>query len=145
VLEQLSNVAATIVCYEAPHRILDALQDIEETMGHRRVVVARELTKIHEEFLSGEAGSLREALAARIGGVKGEITLMIARREGPAEDDPRPLAEAVEAAMREGLSRMEAIKAVARRRGLAKREVDQATVNDPSTPPSRCCRCVRPG
>lgn len=129
VLEQLSNEAATIVCYEAPHRILDALQDIEETMGPRRVVVARELTKIHEEFLSGEAGSLREALAARSGGVKGEITLMIARREASAEDDPRPLAEAVEAAIREGLSRMEAIKAVARRRGLAKREVYQALVN----------------
>jgi 16S rRNA (cytidine1402-2'-O)-methyltransferase len=130
VLDQLGHETATVVCYEAPRRILDTLQDIEETMGPRRVVLARELTKIHEEFLSGEAGSVREALAAR-SGVKGEITLLIARREAAAEDDPRPLAEAVEAAMREGLSRMEAVKAVARRRGLAKREVYQAVVNDP--------------
>jgi 16S rRNA (cytidine1402-2'-O)-methyltransferase len=140
-LQRLEREAATIVCYEAPHRILDTLEDITQVLGPRRVVVARELTKIHEEFLCGDAGSVRETLAAR-GGVRGEITLLIAKGE-VAAGDSSSIPEAVEAAMREGLSRMEAIKTVARRRGLAKAEVYRAMVSDPSTPPSRCCRCAR--
>lgn len=122
VLEALGSVPATLVCYEAPHRIQETLADIEEVMGVRRVVLARELTKIHEEFLTGDARSLRETLAARPA-IKGEITLLIARGDPSAEADSRPLDEAVEEAMREGLSRMDAMKAVARRRGLSKREV----------------------
>lgn len=123
-LEDLADEPATLVCYEAPHRILETLEDIERLMGPRRVVLARELTKVHEEFLTGSPSEVRASLAARPV-VKGEITLLIARAEGPL-GDPTPLADAVEAAMSEGLNRMDAIKAVARRRGLAKREVYQA-------------------
>ncbi len=122
VLEALASIPATLVCYEAPHRILETLADIEELMGAQHVVLARELTKIHEEFLTGDARSLRETLASRPA-IKGEITLLIARGEATADADPRPLSEAVEAAMGEGLSRMDAMKAVARRRGLSKRAV----------------------
>jgi len=125
VLEKLAGETATVVCYETPHRILEALEDIEQLLGARRIALARELTKIHEEFLFGDASSVRQALASRPA-VKGEITLVIGRREAPAEADTGGLGEAVEAAMREGLSKMEAIKAVARRRGLAKREVYRA-------------------
>jgi len=124
-LEKLAGEPATVVCYETPHRILEALEDIEQVLGARRIALARELTKIHEEFLFGDACSVRQALASRPA-VKGEITLVIGRRESPAEADTGPLGEAVEAAMREGLGKMEAIKAVARRRGLAKREVYRA-------------------
>ncbi len=128
-LEKLAGEPATVVCYETPHRILEALEDIGQVLGARRIALARELTKIHEEFLFGDAPSVRQALASRPA-VKGEITLVIGRREAPAEADTGGLDEAVEAAMREGLSKMEAIKAVARRRGLAKREVYQA-LNQP--------------
>jgi 16S rRNA (cytidine1402-2'-O)-methyltransferase len=124
-LEALARDPATVVLFEAPHRILETLADIERVLGARRLVLARELTKIHEEYLFGDAATLRATLAARPS-VKGEFTLLVARAETAPEEDSRPLAEAVEEAMREGLSRMEAMKAVARRRGLGKREVYQA-------------------
>jgi 16S rRNA (cytidine1402-2'-O)-methyltransferase len=85
------------------------------------VVVARELTKMHEELLRGTAAQIRATLMARES-VKGEITLLIGKRTGAAEDDT-PLAEAVEALMAQGMGRMEAIKTVAHRRGLSKRDV----------------------
>ena len=120
-LQSLCREEVTLVFYEAPHRLLDTLADIAATLGSRPVVVARELTKIHEEFLRGTAEEVRAALAAR-DTVRGEITLLIGRAEGPEPDD-RPIEEAVDAGILEGLSRMEAIKQVARRRGLSKREV----------------------
>jgi 16S rRNA (cytidine1402-2'-O)-methyltransferase len=120
-LEALQDETATLIFYEAPHRIVDTLSAVEQALGNRPVVVARELTKIHEEFLRGTASEVRTALLAR-DSVKGEITLLIGRRMGVAQDDT-PLAEAVEACIAQGMSRMEAIKTVAHRRGLSKREV----------------------
>jgi 16S rRNA (cytidine1402-2'-O)-methyltransferase len=120
-LEALRDEPATLVFYEAPHRILEALGAVEQALADRPVVVARELTKMHEEFLRGTAAEVRAALAARET-VKGEITLLIGKASGAAQDST-PLAEAVEACVGEGMSRMEAIKAVARRRGLSKRAV----------------------
>ncbi len=124
-LEELAESRETLVLFEAPHRILESLEDIGQVLGTRRIVLARELTKVHEEFLSGDAASLRQDLASRPA-IKGEFTLVIERAEPAPEADSRPLAEAVDSAMGEGLSRMEAMKAVARRRGLSKREVYQA-------------------
>lgn len=120
-LEELAGESATLVFYEAPHRIVESLRDIEETLGPRPVVVARELTKIHEEFLRGTAGEVAAVLDTRMS-VKGEITLLIGRATAPPPDET-PVNEAVDALMRGGMSRMDSIKAVARRRGLAKREV----------------------
>jgi 16S rRNA (cytidine1402-2'-O)-methyltransferase len=120
-LEDLRPSQTTLVFYETPHRVLGALEDIEETLGPRPVVLARELTKIHEEFLRGTAAEIREALAIRPS-VKGEITLMIGKSETAAMDDT-PLVEAVENLVASGISQMEAIKTVARQRGLSKREV----------------------
>ena len=74
----MKGYPATLVFYETPHRILEALDDIAEVLGPRRVTIGRELTKIHEEFLVGEPAELREALAKRPS-IKGEITLMIAK------------------------------------------------------------------
>jgi 16S rRNA (cytidine1402-2'-O)-methyltransferase len=120
-LESLAGEPATLIFYEAPHRILEALEAIEQALGPRPVVVARELTKIHEEFLRGTPAEVREQLALR-DAVKGEITLLIGKATGPAPDDT-PLPDAVEALVRTGTPRMDAIKQVARRRGLSKREV----------------------
>jgi 16S rRNA (cytidine1402-2'-O)-methyltransferase len=120
-LEAIAEETATTVFYEAPHRILEALEAIEQVLGDRPVVVARELTKLHEEFLRGTAAEIRATLAAR-DSVKGEITLLIGKATAPPPDDT-PLADAVEALIREGAPRMDAIKQVARRRGLSKREV----------------------
>jgi 16S rRNA (cytidine1402-2'-O)-methyltransferase len=120
-LEALQDSPATLIFYEAPHRIVDTLAAVEQALGNRAVVVARELTKIHEEFLRGTAAEIRATLAARES-VKGEITLLIGKGTGTPDDDT-PLAEAVEECIAHGMTRMEAIKTVAHRRGLPKREV----------------------
>jgi 16S rRNA (cytidine1402-2'-O)-methyltransferase len=120
-LEGLKDYASTLVFYEAPHRIVETLAAVEQALGDRPVVVARELTKMHEELLRGTAAEVRAALSARES-VRGEITLLIGKRAGVAEDDT-PLTDAVDACVAQGMSRMEAIKTVAHRRGLSKREV----------------------
>ena len=120
-LEQLKPETATLLFYETPHRILEALEDVTAVMGARPVVVARELTKLHEEFLRGAAAEVRSQLASRQS-VKGEITLLIGKSDAVEADDT-PLELAVLAAERQGLPRMEAIKHVAKQRGLSKREV----------------------
>ena len=120
-LEALAGEHATLIFYEAPHRILEALEAIEQVLGSRPVVVARELTKIHEEFLRGTAAEVRAQLAAR-DAIRGEITLLIGKATGPAPDDT-PVDAAVERLVNGGTARMDAIKQVARRRGLSKREV----------------------
>ena len=121
VLEALRDESATLIFYEAPHRILETLSDVERILGPRPVVVARELTKIHEEFLRGTAGQVRALLADRPS-VKGEITLLIGKGQAQTNDSAT-VEEAVEARVQAGMTRMDAIKEVARERGLAKREV----------------------
>jgi 16S rRNA (cytidine1402-2'-O)-methyltransferase len=121
VLEERKAETGTLIFYETPHRILEALDDISAVMGARPVAVARELTKIHEEFLRGTAAEIRATLGARPS-VKGEFTVLIGKAETVAVDQT-PIEDAVRAAEREGLSRMDAIKRVARERGLGKRDV----------------------
>jgi 16S rRNA (cytidine1402-2'-O)-methyltransferase len=121
VLEELRAESATLVFYEAPHRILDALEDVEAVLGSRPVVVAREITKLHEEFLRGTVGEVREQLAGRPA-VKGEMTLLIGKATEVLTSD-QPLEEAVRELELQGVSRMEAIKQVAKARGMGKRDV----------------------
>jgi len=122
-LEEMKNYPATIVFYEAPHRILEALDDVADVLGARRIVLARELTKIHEEFLVGEPAELRETLAKRPS-IKGEITLMIGKAEAP-EPDATPIEAAFDKLLEAGVPRMDAMKTLARERGLSKRDVYQ--------------------
>ena len=124
-LEAVRESSSTLIFYEAPHRILATLADVEKVLGPRDVVVARELTKIHEEFLRGPVAEVRAALESR-SPAKGEITLLIGKAEAPPAD-PTSIEEAVEACERAGMSRMDAIKEVARKRGLSKREVYKQT------------------
>jgi 16S rRNA (cytidine1402-2'-O)-methyltransferase len=123
-LERLAALDCTLILFEAPHRILDTLTDFETLLAGRPVVLARELTKIHEEFLRGSAASIRAELEAR-GTIKGEITLVIGPPAPVAKTPPDAalVRRRVEELERKGLSRMEAIKAVARSEGLPKREV----------------------
>jgi 16S rRNA (cytidine1402-2'-O)-methyltransferase len=127
-LQALASQEATLILYEAPHRILDTLESIEQVLGPRPVVVARELTKVHEEFLRGSAREVREVLARR-DAIKGEITLLVGKAcQAPPDDTP--VERAVEAAVASGVPRMEAIKQVARQRGLSKREVYDRLLRD---------------
>jgi 16S rRNA (cytidine1402-2'-O)-methyltransferase len=120
-LEALRDEVATLVIYEAPHRIVEALEDIAEVLGPRDVVVARELTKMHEEVLRGKPAEIRSDLEGRES-IRGEFVILIARASEPVPDET-PLEEAVESLVRSGTDRMDAMKTVARRRGLSKREV----------------------
>ena len=121
ILEELKTMEATLVFYETPHRILEALADIDAVMGERPVVLARELTKIHEEFLRGSAGELKGILERRPS-IKGEFVVMVGKGSGVVEEET-PVEQAVEELIRQGMPRMDALKAVAKRRGLSKREV----------------------
>src|SRR5258708_1917505 len=120
-LEELKPLQTTLVFYEAPHRILDTLGDIGEILGARPVVVARRVTKIHQEVLRGTAAGIHYPRGGRAS-VKGEMVLMIGKGETQEIDDT-PIEEAVGKLVESGVSRMEACKTVARQRGLSKREV----------------------
>jgi 16S rRNA (cytidine1402-2'-O)-methyltransferase len=112
----------TAIFYETPHRIVDALADIVAIFGaQQRIVLARELTKLHEEFLRGEAAEVLATLNARPS-IRGEMVLLL---DGtPSEAAARPsLANEVEMLMKsEGLSEKDALKQVAKLRGMGKSE-----------------------
>lgn len=125
-LEELAAIPATLVFYEAPHRILATLAEIAETMGDPDVCAARELTKLHEEFLRGKASEVQARLSAR-DEIRGEFTLLVAPRDKSEQE--LTIEEEVLALVRTGMKKIDAIKAVARDRGLAKREVYEAMEN----------------
>jgi 16S rRNA (cytidine1402-2'-O)-methyltransferase len=131
-LEALINERATVIAYESPHRLLDTLAEMSEVFGTRRVVVARELTKLHEEFLRGSASAVHDELSKRPS-VKGEITILIERAEVKAAIAD-PLQEIARLQNEEGMERMEAIKAVAKQLGLPKREVYRLSAERDSNP-----------
>jgi 16S rRNA (cytidine1402-2'-O)-methyltransferase len=114
------------VFYEAPHRLLQTLADVVEVMGtNRHIVVAREVTKIHEEFLRGRAPEVLDQLKSR-GEVKGEITLLIAKPE-PQDLKPETSNQSVAQRVREIMAKERAdektaLKKVAKERGMSKSE-----------------------
>lgn len=120
-LESLAGEEMTMAFYEAPHRIIETLRDIEETLSDPPVVAARELTKLHEEFLRGAASEVRATLEKR-DSVKGEFTVLVGRSERRVATD-ETVVDAVKRMEATGLTRMDAIKAVARERSMPKREV----------------------
>jgi 16S rRNA (cytidine1402-2'-O)-methyltransferase len=126
VLESILDSPRTQVFYEAPHRVKEALEDIVETLGgQRQVVIAREVTKIHEEFLRGHAAQVLETLKARAD-IKGEITLLIGKMEStelkssPSRVGIRHRVEQIIA--EENLDEKAALKKVAREMGMSKSE-----------------------
>jgi 16S rRNA (cytidine1402-2'-O)-methyltransferase len=125
-LEKLAstNPGLTIVVYEAPHRILDTLTDVEAVWGAQvRVVVARELTKIHEEFLRGAAGEVRLSLSSR-DRVRGEIVLLIeATKDSPPAKATTVTQSLAQLLKTEGLDEKDALKRIARDRGVSKSDV----------------------
>lgn len=116
----------TVVVYEAPHRILETLADVEQVFGAEcRVVLARELTKLHEEFLHGSVGEVRARLAER-DRVRGEMVLLIEARLRVGEAAARPVSlreQIAEIEKSEGLNEMDALKRIARERGVSKSEL----------------------
>jgi 16S rRNA (cytidine1402-2'-O)-methyltransferase len=115
----------TLVFYEAPHRIVEMLKDVEGVWGAEcGVVLARELTKLHEEFLRGSVAEVRAQLAERER-VRGEMVVLVeARPSAVSSGGEESIVALMERLMRdEGLSEKDALKRVARERGMGKSEV----------------------
>jgi 16S rRNA (cytidine1402-2'-O)-methyltransferase len=124
---QRSEAARTLIFYEAPHRILETLADLEAVFGSAvRVVLARELTKIHEEFLRGTVAEARRELAGR-DRIRGEITLLVEARPLPQkESSSAPVKISVRVAQLQaeaGVDEKEALKRIARELGQSKSDV----------------------
>jgi 16S rRNA (cytidine1402-2'-O)-methyltransferase len=129
-LASLKNETCTLVFFEAPHRVAETLADIQAELGDRPCVAAREITKLHEEFLRGPISAIVAGFANRE--PKGEFTLVVGKAAAvnEAPPDASALRQRVADLEREGMSRMDAIKETARRAGLGKREVYQAVETD---------------
>lgn len=119
--EELKDLESVLIFYEAPHRILECLADAADILGERPSVLTRELTKIHEEFLRGTPSQILSVLESREA-IKGEITIVFGKPL-PAAADSMPVPDAVDLLIAAGTPHMDAIKRVARDRGLPKREV----------------------
>jgi 16S rRNA (cytidine1402-2'-O)-methyltransferase len=123
-LERLRIEDRTIILYEAPHRTVECLADVLEILGDRPACLAREVTKLHEEFRRGKLSVLAASLEANP--ARGEITLLIGPSD-PGEaraqaDSAQSLSERVEELIRQAkLDRKEALKLAAKERGLTRR------------------------
>jgi 16S rRNA (cytidine1402-2'-O)-methyltransferase len=123
-LQEIRNSPTTLIFYEAPHRIIHALHDVVEILGPaRQVVLARELTKLHEEFLRGAAGDVLKNLQQR-DAIKGEITLLIAKAaQNEALAPILTMRDRVQQIMTEELvDEKSALKKAAKERGISKSE-----------------------
>ena len=122
-LQDLEGATKTLVFYEAPHRLLEFLEDVREILGDPPVVVAREVTKVYEEFLRGSASELLSKLKKKP--VKGEMTVLVAPQmaaNGRPAGNGSIAGELREIMSAQGLNEREALKAVARRRHIPKSE-----------------------
>jgi 16S rRNA (cytidine1402-2'-O)-methyltransferase len=122
-LKELQGTAKTLVFYEAPHRLAETLEDVRELLGDPPTVVAREVTKVHEEFLRGTASEILASLKKKA--VKGECTVLVAPQQG-AQNRDRAAGSIVEQVRQtmaaEGVDERRALKLVARARGLSRSE-----------------------
>lgn len=122
-LEELQPNGATHIFYEAPHRIVETLADVEVVFGAtQHIVLARELTKLHEEFLRGPVGESHVALASRPA-VRGEMVLLFTPEQNRETEQQKSIATEVAALMQsDNIGEMDALKRVARARGIGKSE-----------------------
>jgi 16S rRNA (cytidine1402-2'-O)-methyltransferase len=125
-IEELAGERRTMIFFEAPHRLADALAALADGFGDDRpAAICRELTKTYEEVRRGTLGELRDAL----GEVRGEITLVIGGAPGQAlVGDPQSWAADVAALESDGMDRRTAISSVAQLRSVPRRDVYDAVV-----------------
>ena len=123
-LEQIQNSTNTTILYEAPHKLLSTLQDLNNFLENRKIVLARELTKIHEEFISGTCDELLKKLE----NPKGEFVIIIEKNENIQNNNldflnALSLEEHYNFYINQGLSKNEAIKKIAKDKNVIKNEI----------------------
>lgn len=135
-LREVAALRATLVFYETPHRLVQALEDVAEALPARRIAVARELTKVHESIVRGSAGEL--AAHYRKEPPRGECVLVIdgPGRTSPAEAAPSEdeVLSALKARLESGMSKKEAIREVAETLGVDRKLVYRIAVALPGAP-----------
>jgi len=124
-LEEIKDATRTLIFYESPHRLLEMLKDAREILGEREIVVAREVTKVHEEFVRGTIGTALEYWKRRP--VKGELTVLIGQPAATDAETGAPRAGSIISEMQavmagKKVDERAALKLVARARGVAKSE-----------------------
>ena len=124
-LEQIKRENKTIILYEAPHKLKNTLEDLEEILGDRKIVIARELTKIHEEFIKGTAKEILEKYTEP----KGEHIILIEANPIKQEDEEKSkinnmtIEEHYKYYEEQGFSKNEIIKKIAKDKGVTKNEI----------------------
>lgn len=133
-LAEVAGIPATLIFYEAPHRIKATLKDASEILGERRAVVARELTKLHEEILRGTLSHLAEHF--RDHPVRGEMVLVIDNEGIPTVDQLKPagvdgrVSDLVSKFEAEGMDHRQALKRAARELGISRGEAYRQLVRE---------------
>lgn len=126
-LQEIKRENKTIILYEAPHKLTSTLKDLEQILDNRQVVVARELTKIHEEFIRGTASEILEIYKEP----RGEHIILIEGNEIKEESQEEKaikemtIEEHYKFYQKQGLSKNEIIKKIAKDKGVSKNEIYQ--------------------
>lgn len=118
-LEELKNIRATLIFYEAPHRVIKTLENMKEVLGDRKVSISREISKRYEEVYRGTISNIINELID----VKGEIVIVIEGNTSETVFDDISIIEQVNMLVEDGVPVMDAIKEVAKKRKLPKSEV----------------------
>lgn len=122
-LEEIKNATKTTIIYEAPHKIKETLKDLEKILGKRKIVIARELTKIHEEYIREDIHKILE----KVENLKGEMAIII--EAGKVEEknifENMTVEEHYKYYENQGLQKKEIIKKIAKDRNLSKNEIYQ--------------------
>ena len=120
-LQTLRDETRTLVFYEAPHRLRDALDDIRELLGNREMVLAREVSKVHEEFLRGPVSELIRTLGRQE--IRGELTLIISGSPGESRVSEDLLIAEIRELKGKGLRLKEIAEVLGEKFGYAKKEI----------------------
>lgn len=118
-LEELKNEKCTIIFYEAPHRLLDTLEDMQEILENRKISISREISKKFEEIYRGTIDEVKQQLVD----VKGEIVIVVEQGKNDSSFDKLPIVNHVNLYLKEGKDIKEAMKLVAKERNISKKEV----------------------
>lgn len=137
ILTELSQESRTIILYEAPHRLLKTLKELFECLGDREISIVRELTKLHEEVIRGNLGKIIADYESCDIAVRGEYVLVIEgksllekRSERQKSFEEISIKEHFDKYISEGLDKKDAMKAVAKDRGIQKREVYKELIGE---------------
>lgn len=121
--KEIQEAKHTIIFYEAPHKLKSTLEELEEIIGERQIVLAKELTKIHENYYRGTVKKIKE----EIGEPKGEFVVILEKKETKKEEEMEELSieEQYKFYEKQGMEKKEIIKQIAKNKKVSKNEIYQ--------------------